>query len=284
VSQSDPKSGHIEANGVRLHYLDWGGEGEPIVILHATGMLGRPYRPIAQALTSVGRVFSYDQRGHGDSSVAPDGKYDWNATMADLEGFITAMKLACVRGFGHSSGATAIGSLACERPELISRAVLVEPVVFETPEGPEAGWRNPFIDRTLKRRRVFDSVEAAFKNFERKLPYATWRKDLLHDYCEYGTRPTADSKRELKCNPEIEARFYETSRDFDGLGRILRCIVPLLVILGGRGDSLGAAMANRIASGLKNGRVVNIADGGHFVPMEKPDEIAQMAVQFLGER
>ena len=151
MNMTEPKSGSIEVNGVRLHCLDWGGAGDPIVILHATGFLGRIYAPIASALTRIGHVYGYDQRGHGDSGPARDGRYDWQITMDDLQGFITAMGFRGVRAFGHSAGATAIGSLACERPDLIARAVLVEPVIFESPNSPELGWRNPFIESTLKR-------------------------------------------------------------------------------------------------------------------------------------
>ncbi len=277
----EPKSGYVDVNGIRLHYLDWGGMGSPIVILHATGFLGRIYRPIATALASVGHVYSYDQRGHGDSGHSPTNEYNWQRTMEDLAGFIAAMGFKSVRGFGHSAGATAIGSLACERPDLVTRAVLVEPVIFETPTGPELGWRNPFIDRTLKRRRVFDSVDAMYANFDNKLPYATWRKDILRDYCEHGTRRNSEGKRELKCPPEIEARYYETSRDFDGLEKILRCDRPLLVMFGQRSDSLGASLAARVEGGLKNGRVVNFANAGHFIPMEEPEEVARLSVEFL---
>jgi pimeloyl-ACP methyl ester carboxylesterase len=282
MTSVEPKSGTVTLNGLRLHSLDWGGDGEPIVLLHATGFLGRIYAPIAAALTRVGHVYSYDQRGHGDSSPAPDGEYTWQHTMDDLEGFITAMGFRGVRAFGHSAGATAIGSLACERPDLISRAVLVEPVVFESPTAPELGWRNPLIEGTLKRRRVFESVDAMVQNFDRKPPFDTWDKAILRDYCEFGTRINSDGKRELKCKPEIEARFYETSHDFDGLGRILRAPVPLLVLFGEKSDSLGITLAELIAARRTQGRVVKVADTGHFMPMEKPADIAQMAIDFLG--
>jgi pimeloyl-ACP methyl ester carboxylesterase len=278
----EPKSGTLNVNGVRLYTLDWGGDGAPIVLLHATGFLGRIYAPIASALTRIGHVYSYDQRGHGDSSPAPDGQYDWQRTMDDLAGFITTMGFRGVRAFGHSAGATAIGSLASERPDLISRAVLAEPVIFESPTAPELGWRNPFIEGTLKRRRVFDSVEAMFENFDRKPPFDTWDKSILRDYCEFGTRLNADGKRELKCKPEIEARFYETSRDFDGMGRIVRAEVPLLVLFGAKSDSLGITLSEKITSKLKHGQVVNVADTGHFMPMEKPTDIGRMALDFLG--
>jgi pimeloyl-ACP methyl ester carboxylesterase len=281
MDKIEPRGSFVNVNGIRLHTLDWGGDGAPIVILHATGFLGRIYRPLAARLRAIGHVYSYDQRGHGDSSAAPTGEYTWDGTMRDLEGFITAMGWSNVRAVGHSAGATAIGSLACERPDLISRTVLLEPVIFESPTAPELGWRNPFIERTLKRRRIFDSVEAMFSNFENKPPYNTWQREILHDYCEFGTRPTSDGKRELKCAPEVEAKFYETAPLFDGLGRILRCDVPLLVMFGARGDSLGASLSGKVAEQIKNGRVIDVADTGHFMPMEKPEFAAESAVEFL---
>ncbi|MGH7813270.1 MAG: alpha/beta fold hydrolase [Candidatus Binataceae bacterium] len=286
---TEPKSSFVTVNGVRLHALDWGGDGatgagDPIVILHATGFLGRIYRPIAERLKSAGRVYSYDQRGHGDSGLAPDGRYDWYATMEDLAAFIAAMGWTRVRAIGHSAGATAIGSLASERPDLIARAVLVEPVIFKTAVSPEMAWRNPLVEMTLKRRRIFDSVDAMFAGFEKRLPFATWDKAVLRDYCEFGTKPTADGKRELKCAPEIEAKFYGSSRDFDGFGRILRCAAPLLVIFGSRGDSPGEALGDEMAAELKNGRVMKVPDAGHFVPMEMPDFIADKAIEFLSAK
>ncbi len=280
----EPASSFIDIKGVRIHALDWGGAGRPIVILHATGFLGRIYRPLAEPLRAIGHVYSYDQRGHGDSAAAPDGDYSWDATMRDLQGFITVMGWTGVRAVGHSAGATAIGGLACERPDLISRAVLAEPVIFESPAAPELGWRNPFIERTLKRRRIFDSVEAMYSSFRNKLPYSTWDEQSLRDYCEFGTRPTSDGKRELKCEPEIEAKFYETARDFDGLGRILRCTAPLLVMFGARGDSPGASLSAKVAKQLKNGRVIDVADAGHFMPMEMPGYVADRAAEFLADQ
>lgn len=57
---------------------------------------------------------SRDQRGHGESE-APNRleQYNWTLTVDDVHGFIAAMGWKRVRAFGHSAGATAIGSLAC---------------------------------------------------------------------------------------------------------------------------------------------------------------------------
>lgn len=279
VSVREPTSGSVIVNGVRLQYYDWGGDGPPLVLLHATSFLSRVYASIATALTAVGHVFSYDQRGHGDSDPAPEGDcYSWFRTVDDLEGFITAMGFKRVLGFGHSAGATAFGAVGSQRPELISRAVLAEPVLFET--DPQEGL-DPLAAMTLKRKRSFDSVEAMFENFKDKFPYSTWRPDVLRAYCEYGTRLTPDGKRELKCTPEVEAEIYTRSRDFDGRDRLLRCTVPMLIIFGEQSETPGVELHERLAAGLKNARVMVIPGAHHLITMEIPDRIAQMAVEFL---
>ena len=199
--------------------------------------------------------------------------------MKDLEGFIIAMGLREVRGFGHSAGGTAIGALASIRPDLISRAVLAEPVIFP-PEGPQRP--NDLHERTLKRRRVFDSVDAMFANFEKKPPYHTWRRDILREYCEYGTRPDGHGKRVLKCPPEVEAAYYDAARYFDGFGYILACQRPLLILFGENSDTFdGVALKDRLEAGATHRRVVVVPDTSHFIPMEKPEEVARLALEFF---
>jgi pimeloyl-ACP methyl ester carboxylesterase len=280
--RDEPISFFVDVNGIRLSCQDWGGEGPPIVVLHATGFLGRVYRPIALALRSTGHVYSYDQRGHGDSSRPADGDYSWASTAADLKEFIVAMKLERTCGLGHSAGATAIGSLAGAEPALISRAVLVEPVVFDD-EVPESA-QDSLYERTRKRKRWFESAEAMFRSLERKPPFNTWRRDMLRDYCEYGTRLAPQGGVELKCPPEIEADFYSRAREFPGLTLMLKSRSPLLLMFGEKSDSTGVKIEDKIAAQLVNGTVVTIPDAGHFLPMEQPEMVVRMAAEFFGRQ
>ena len=52
-------------------------------------------------------------------------------------------------------------------------------------------------------------------------------------------------------------------------------------MFGARGDSLGASLSGKVAQQLKNGRVIDVADAGHFLPMEKPEYVADQAIEFL---
>ena len=123
-----------------------------------------------------------------------------------------------------------------------------------------------------------------FRNLEYKPPFKTWRRDMLRDYCEYGTRPAPQGGVELKCPPEIEADFYSRAREFPGLTRILESRSPLLLMFGEKSDSTGIKIADKIAAQMVNGRVVTIPDGGHFLPMEQPEMIARTAAEFFGRK
>ena len=275
----EPVSDYARVNGLKLHYLDWGGDGPPIVIVHATGFLGRIYRPIALALRALGHVYSYDQRGHGDSERPDLAEISWYRTAEDLAGFLNVMGLTGVRAFGHSAGGTAIAAVAHQRPDLIRRAMLVEPVIIDQADPRERP--GELYERTLKRKPGFDSLEAMNANFAAKPPYMTWRPDVLRDYCEHGTRPDGDGRRVLKCPPGIEARLYQTARDFDGLSRILASTVPMLIVFGEKSESPGIEFGERIARDAPQRRIAVVPGGGHLVPMEQPEEIARMALEFF---
>lgn len=273
-----PVSSYVQVNGVRLHVLDWGGVGEPILIAHATGFLGRIYAPIAERLTSIGHVYSYDQRGHGESSSAPNNAYSWELARQDLEAFIVAMGWKGIRAVGHSIGGTTLAVLAAERPELISKAVILDPIVMDIRPGAQLR-ENPMRDRALKRRRSFESVEAMFADYSAKPQFMTWDKKMLRDYCEYGTRQTSDGKRELKCLPEVEARIYDTFVEFDALTRLLPGTIPLLVLFAEKGPCVH--LAEKLRNHLKNSRVEVVPGLGHLMAMEDPDLVANKALAFL---
>ena len=40
----------VEANGIRLHYLDWGGQGEPVVFLTGFGTPAETFKDLAVGL------------------------------------------------------------------------------------------------------------------------------------------------------------------------------------------------------------------------------------------
>ncbi len=104
-----PRDESVQVGGLRLQYRDWGGSGQPIVLLHGLASTSHIWDMVAPILANDFSVAALDQRGHGRSEK-PDHGYDFASTTADLQGFIDALKLDKPLIVGHSWG----GSVALE--------------------------------------------------------------------------------------------------------------------------------------------------------------------------
>ena len=285
----EPRDGFVEANGLRLHYVEWGVDGSPVVMLHATGFLARLWEPIAVALPARYRVYAYDARGHGDSDkppVAGDGGptdgYGWEGLATDLQGFLDTLALARVPIVGHSSGAAGAIRLAALRPEYVSALVLIEPTVFPPMpvEGSDAR-KEQLASGAAKRRMVWDSREELVDAYRERRAFASWREDVLRLFAEHGTLEREDGRIELKCPGEIEAEMYRNSLSPDTWDLLPRIGCPTLVIRGEKTEPLLALVAEGVAGRIPGARLVTIAGGSHFVPMEQPEAIAAETLAFL---
>jgi pimeloyl-ACP methyl ester carboxylesterase len=277
-----PREGTVTVNGLRLHYLDWGGEGPAIVLHHATSLHAWVWHPIAQRLVARGRVLAYDARGHGDSDK-PASDYGWDRFARDLVGFIEALQLGPATLVGHSSGGTAALACAAWRPELVTRIVALEPVLVPPQvEGRVPGHRQ-LSEGARRRRTVWPSLEAAARHLRQREAYAHWREDVLRLYLEKGTFRRPDGQVELKMSGELEAQVYEgrPALDIWPLLSSVRC--PVLLVMG-RSPSPGLDVGIREAARhLPDARLEQMAAGSHFFPQELPEETAGIIEAFLDE-
>lgn len=279
VSQPVPRHGWTTIRGVRLHHVDWGGEGPPALLLHPTGFHARIWDPVARRLAARRRVFALDFRGHGDSDK-PDGPYDWSVLVTDVVGWLEAQGLSGVLGIGHSLGATITAGAAAARPELYERLVLVD-VILVPRELREAGtWDNPLVEAARKRRVDFESHDRAFETYRQKLPFSTWREEVLRLYVEHGFEPAPGGRVRLKCPPSIEAEVFQRSADFDGWAVLDRLTLPTLLVRGEHSLALSELDAARALGHLRRGRLVTAPGTTHFVPMERPEWLAEEIERF----
>jgi pimeloyl-ACP methyl ester carboxylesterase len=92
------------ADGTDLLVHHLGGNGPPLLAVHATGFHGRCWWPLASALTPEFSVWAIDQRGHGGSGKDPEGTYDWERFAADLLAVVDSLGGSGWRAVGHSLG------------------------------------------------------------------------------------------------------------------------------------------------------------------------------------
>ncbi|HEY7131423.1 MAG TPA: alpha/beta hydrolase, partial [Candidatus Limnocylindrales bacterium] len=117
--------------GDRIHFLDWGGEGAPgIVLVHGLAGSGLVWAPVARRLVARRRVVAMDLRGHGlsDAPTEPDA-YELDVLAGDVVAVAEgsgALDGGRVVLAGHGFGAIVAAAGAVRLGARCARLVLVD--------------------------------------------------------------------------------------------------------------------------------------------------------------
>ena len=107
---------YADVNGTRLHYVQAGAEGSPILLVHGFPESWWAFHEVIPVLAEHHRVIAVDLRGFGDSASEP-GPYDSGTAAEDLHQLIGHLGLGPVHLTGQDiSGGTAF-RLASTHPE-----------------------------------------------------------------------------------------------------------------------------------------------------------------------
>ena len=96
------------ADGVGLELHDLGGNGPPVLVVHATGFCAGAYRPMAPILTADHHVWALDVRAHGASDRPADGDLSWRRVADDVLAAVDAIGDGPVFGLGHGECSGAV--------------------------------------------------------------------------------------------------------------------------------------------------------------------------------
>ncbi len=277
MAAAAPISSFVSVNGVRLHYLDFGGEGPPAVLHHATGFHAWMWTPIAAVLTRRYRVLALDGRGHGDSEKPLSG-YRWEGFVADLVAFVETLRLGRVLGVGHSLGGTTTAGAAAARPDLFTALALLDPILFPR-EFSGAIEDNPMAAAARRRREVWGSAKEVLASYRGRGPFVKWTDEALRLYVDHGFAREAGQVR-LKCPPAIEAQVFSMELRDDLWSTLERVQAPTLLVRGEESEAFSANDAAEALRRLPRGELATIAETTHTFPMEVPGKVGELILAF----
>ncbi len=272
-----PDDHQVIVGAMRLHYLDWNGSGTPILFLHGGGLTAHTWDCVAAMLRERYRCVALDQRGHGDSEWSPVSDYRVAAHVADIEGFIHAMRVERPILVGQSMGGLNSIAYATRHIDRVRAMVIVD-------VAPEISGTGADRIRDFAATPELDSPEAFL---ERAVKFNPLRDPaVLRRSLHYNLRETPGGKWTFKHDQRrrSDQALQKFTEDRERLAaEISKITCPTLIVRGALSDVLSDDAAAKFARALPNGRWVRAEKSGHNVQGDNPRSLLDAMRAFFDE-
>ena len=133
-----PPDQFVILDGVRFHYLDWGGDGEPLLLLAGLGCTAHVFAEPAPHLCDRFRVLALTRRGHGLTDQVQSG-YALADAAEDARRLLDALGIDRAHVAGHSMGGGEVSALAARHPGRVARIVYLDGA-YDWADSPAREW------------------------------------------------------------------------------------------------------------------------------------------------
>ncbi|WP_434659707.1 alpha/beta fold hydrolase [Klebsiella sp. MISC125] len=288
------ESKFIEVDGIRLHYVEGGNSGTPIIFIHGFGSTWKMWEPVMEKFKSGHKVVAIDLPGLGQSSPINNEDYSAqnvsNILLAAIKKIVGDDPILFV---SHDLGNSASYPLVANNQGYIKKVVFMDSPIpdksmFEyagyTPSGPGLGWHFGYFSfGDIAEKQIANDPSLFFSYFIKT--YAgkkdIFTPELLSELIEpYSTREKLHAafgyyKSHAKSVAQNEQLLVE--------GKTLS--IPSMALTGEKGvnDILVKEMSSRFVKDQQNFKGVILPDTGHWMVEENPTGVTQELSQFLFE-
>ena len=260
------RSRYVEANGLRLHYLDSGGSGPPFVLVPGLSANAHSFDGLlAAGLGEALRVLAFDARGRG-LSAKPASGYAMADHAADLLGALDALELERVILGGHSFGGLLTYYVAANHSDRVEKAV-----VLDAPTEVDLSILDQIAPSLARLERTFASWEE-YDALVRSFPYwdgFAWTDEIQASY-RGDAEELPDGTIRPRCNPAHIRAVIDGELEVDWPATVSRIACPTLLARAtgafgppGSGPILAADRARQAVARLRDGRLAEV--GGNHV-------------------
>jgi pimeloyl-ACP methyl ester carboxylesterase len=286
-----PASSYYVSQRLRLHYVDWGNEdAPPLVLLHGGRDHARSWDWVARDLRREHHVIAPDLRGHGDSSWATGGHYTIHEFVLDIAQLLDTLDLFPVTIVGHSLGGSVGIYYTAIYPDRVKKLVAIEglgppPAILEQQKG-KTIWER--THEWIQQVRVFSSrlprrypsIEAAARRMLEANSFLSPAQ--AHHLTVHGVARNEDGTYTWKFDNYVRIFYpqrYGAAEIRDLWGRIT---CPTLLMRGAESWASDPSEDGRVKA-FQNARLVNVPEAGHWVHHDRLDEFLREVRAFLDE-
>lgn len=283
----EPVSRYYTSQRLRLHYLVWGDEANPpLILIHGTRDHARSWDRVAQALVDRYCVYAPDLRGHGDSDWAIGGNYSIIDYALDIHALGEAIGRAPYVIIGHSLGGGVALQYAGAFPEKVARLVTIEGLGglgWQRERRPAhrrmRQWVESMRELEQRRLRAYPTIDDATRRMMEANRHLS--PELARHLTLHGVRQAEDGYTWKFDNYTHAGSPYEFNmEDARDLWNQIRC--PMLIIWGR--ESWGTRPGGPPdLSAFHQYRAVEIEGAGHWVHHDQFETFMGYVDGFLAE-
>jgi pimeloyl-ACP methyl ester carboxylesterase len=263
----------VEANGVKLHYLDYGGAGRPMLCVHGGGAHAHWFDYVAPGFTPDHHVLSLDLRGHGDSTWADPQTYSFKTYAEDVNALVEKLDLRDFVLVGHSMGGMVSLVYASTHPGRMGRLVIVDSIMLMP------------LDRVMRMREFGERPARSYATQEELI--ARYRlepasaqmaaPEIIHHLARQSGKQDADGRWQLKADRRVYANFQQIA----GLPLWEQVKVPALVIRGERSTRFAPEGLAEIRARAPQVQMAEVPASDHHIMLDNPPGFVDVVRQFL---
>jgi len=306
MNTSNLKSDFVEVNGIRLHYLDWGGNGPTLLFLTGMGSSAYIYSKFAPRFRDQFRVLALTRRGHGDSDY-PDFGYDADTLVEDIRQFMDVLNIKKAILAGHSLAGVELTHFAGTFPERVLKLIYLEALDDRRKEH-TINADNPLRNVKIKRAasappRTFEEYLA---NIRRDVPaFAAIWGELWEEEFRHGVKINEEGIFVDKMPVAIEEMLIQNLIK-DYAPKPVKAVIPTLYIIGQRKPKLSNEYTDEqkaaydqfhsaviepffksiiadFGSRFPHAKIIVIPGGHHYCFIAQDDQIHEEMRKFLLE-
>jgi len=243
------------------------GQGTPLIILHGLFGSSDNWYSLSKVFAANFRVFTIDQRNHGQSPHSAD--HDYKLLTEDLEEFINDQKLDKPIILGHSMGGKTAMNFAIKNPDKTGRLIVVDIMPKSYPLHHDhilLGMKS--LDLTN-----LQSRGDAEKILAEKIPKVDERQFIMKNLSR-----DEQQKFEWKINLEaLDANIEKMGESIQYEGQYTG---PTLFIKGAKSKYYASGDEATVAKYFPNTKWVTL-DTGHWVQAENPKDFAKAVLEWV---
>ena len=290
-SSAGPTSHSYFSHGLRLHYVDWGNDGAPpMLLVHGGRDHCRNWDWVARELRGEYHVIAPDLRGHGDSQWALGGSYGLSEYVYDIAQLLHQTDLVPATIVAHSLGGMISLLYAGLYPEKVKKLVAIEglgwspKIMAERAAKPEherfAEWIENLRGLAGRTPRRYKSIEDAYSRMQGENPHLS--PEQARHLTVHGVNRNEDGTYSWKFDNYVRAfpPHGISAEETQLLWARIAC--PTLLVRGSESWA-GDPTEDGRAGHFRNARLATIEGAGHWSHHDRTDEFLRLAREFLAD-